>query len=180
MNKQELGASLPSDTLKHKRSLTAFRKPGSEVAALAIAQIFCFLALTRLEPHFFIIHLYQLIPSIAILILLGYGQAHWAYTVGPLVSIVWLGLAYMADLLGSAAERLRTFGSNNLDDNFVALLALLTGVVAVLMTVLCCIHWVKEYSGHERGWRPFLVSLGIVLAYYGILLHWFWDMIPDS
>ena len=100
--------------------------------------------------------------------------------IGPLVSIVWLGLAYMAGLLSSAVERLRTFGGNNLNDNLVALLALATAIVAVLMTVLCRIHWVKEYSGRERGWRTFFISLGTVVVYYGILLHWFWDMIPNG
>jgi len=147
---------------------------------LALVQIFCFLALARLEPRFFIIHLYQLIPYVAILLLVAYGRQRWAYTIAPLISIAWFGLVYMAGLLGSAVERLRSPENFRSDANFVAILAVVTATVAVLMTALCRIHWVKEYAGRGRSWRTFLASLGIVLVYYGILLRWFWDMIPDA
>ncbi|HYL62672.1 MAG TPA: hypothetical protein VE077_08620 [Candidatus Methylomirabilis sp.] len=83
---------------------------------MAVVQIFCFLTPERLEPYYFIIHLYQLIPYLAILLLVVYGQQRWAYTIGPLVSVAWFGLAYMAGLLGSAVERVLTpesVGSRN-------------------------------------------------------------------
>jgi len=160
--------------------MPAFLKPGRDVALLASVQIILFLALTRLEPRFFVIHLYQLIPYIAIVLLVGYRQERWAYMIGPLVSLVWLGLAYTAGLPGLAVERLRTFESSSLEANVVALFALTTAVLAVFLTVLCRVQWVKEYSGRGRTWRTFLVSLGIVVAYYGILLRWFWDMIPNT
>ena len=179
MNRQELAGTLPRDAVVHKRSLNAFRKPGGDVAALAVVQILCFLALTRLEPRFFIIHLHQLIPYAAILILIVYGQARWAYMIAPLVSAAWFVLAYTAGLLGSAVERLRSAPSFSSAADFVAMLAVVIAIVAVIMTALSRIHWVKECSGRARGWRTFFVSLGIVLVYYGILLRWFWDMIPD-
>jgi len=62
----------------------------------------------------------------------------------------------------------------------VTLLAIVTATVAVLMTTLCRIHWVKEYSGRGRTWHTFLVTLAIVVVYYAILLRWFWDMIPNT
>jgi hypothetical protein len=160
--------------------MPAFLSPGCDVAVLAGVQIACFLALTRLESRFFIIHLYQLIPYVAILLLVGYGQQRWAYMIGPLVSLAWLTLASVAGLLSSAVERLRTFGSFSTDANLVTLLAIVTATLAVLMTMLCRIHWVKEYSGRGPTWRPFFISLGIVVAYYAILLRWFWDMIPNA
>ena len=147
-----------------QRVLAIFRKSGTDVALLAVVQILCFLALTRLEPHFFIIHLYELIPYVAILLLVACRHQLWAYAIGPFVSVVWFGLAYMVGLLGSAT-------------NLVAILAIVTAIVAVLMTVRCRIHWVKEYSGREGSWRTFLVSFVIVLTYFGILLRWFWDMV---
>jgi Na+/H+ antiporter NhaD/arsenite permease-like protein len=76
-------------------------------------------------------------------------------------------------------ERLRAFGNSSPDANVVALFALATAVMAVLMIVLSLIHWMKEYSGRQT-WRTFLLSLGIVVVYYGILLRWFWDMIPNT
>jgi hypothetical protein len=167
VSRQELAGIAAAEATARKRVFGMFRKPGSDVAALAVAQILCFLALVRLEPHFFIIHLYELIPYTAILLLIAYGQQRWAYTIGPLVSVAWFALAYIAGLFGSATH-------------FVAILAVVTATVAALMTVLCRIHWVREYSGRERSWRTFLVSFGIVVAYFGILLHWFWDMIADA
>ena len=180
MNRQELTVLAAADDSSRHRQVSRLLKPGRNVATLAGAQILCFLVLTQLEPRFFIIHLYQLIPHVAILILLGCGQARWAYMLGPLVSVVWLCLAFMAGLLSSAVERLRTFGNFGSAENLVALLALATAMIAVLITVLCCIYWVKEYSECAPSWRAFLISLGIVVAYYGILLRWFWDMIPNE
>ena len=180
MNRQELTVLAAADDSSRHRQVSRLLKPGRNVATLAGAQILFFLVLTQLEPRFFIIHLYQLIPHVAILILLGCGQARWAYMLGPLVSVVWLCLAFMAGLLSSAVERLRTFGNFGSAENLVALLALATAMIAVLITVLCRIHWVKEYSECAPSWRAFLISLGIVVAYYGILLRWFWDMIPNG
>ena len=163
MSREEL-AGIGAAEVATQRVLAIFRKSGSDVALLAVVQILCFLALARLEPHFFIIHLYELIPYVAILLLVACRHQLWAYAIGPFVSVVWFGLAYMAGLLGSAT-------------NLVAILAIVTAIVAVLMTVRCRIHWVKEYSGREGSWRTSLVSFAIVLAYFGILLRWFWDMV---
>jgi hypothetical protein len=172
------GIAAPEDSL-HIRGAMTLLKPGRDIAVLAGLQIILFLILTRLEPRLFIIHLYQLIPYVAILLLVAYGHERWAYMLALLVSLAWLGLAYTARLLDLAIERMRTFGSSALDANLVALFALATAVMAVLMTVLSCLHWMKEYSAGDRTRRTFLVSLGIVVAYYGALLHWFWDMIPS-
>lgn len=157
-----------------------FREPGRDVALLATIQIVCFLILTRFEPRFFIIHLYQMVPYAAILLLVGYSLDRWAYAIGGLVSTVWLGLAYTAGLLGSAAERLRTPANSATTDNLVAVLALAIAFLAVLMTVLCRIHWVKEHSELRARRRIFLLSLAMVCAYYLALAHWFWDMIRDA
>lgn len=174
-----IGLAVADDSLR-TRGLTAFVKPGRDIAILAGFQIICFLVLTRLEPRFFLIHLYQLIPYVAIMLLVAYGRERWAYMLGPLVSLAWLGLAFTAGLLDSALERLRTLGSSGPDANLIALLALATAVVGVLMVVLSRIHWMKEYSGRGRTWHTFLVSLGIVVAYYAVLLRWFWDMMRST
>ena len=158
---------------------TGFTKPGRDIAALAGIQIVCFLALTGLEPRFFIIHLYQMIPYGAILVLVGYALDRWAYAIGALVSIVWLGLAYIAGILSSAVERLRIPAHYDATANLIAVLALMTAIVAVLMTVLCRIHWVKADSERRANRRIFLLSSAMVCAYYLVLARWFWDMIRD-
>jgi len=179
MKRIELTGMAPGDSLGD-RGIWAFQKPGRDVAILAGVQIIVFLALARLEPRFFLIHVYQLIPYVAIVLLIGYGREGWAYIIGPLVSLGWLVLASTAGLLTSAIERFRTLGAFSMDANLVAFLAIVTAAAAVLMTTLCRIHWVKDYARHGRTWRTFFVSLAIVVVYYLVLLRWFWDMIPNA
>jgi hypothetical protein len=50
----------------------------------------------------------------------------------------------------------------------------------VLMIVLCARHWHKEYAGLGKTRNTFLVSLGVVAVYYGILITSFWEMIPNA
>jgi hypothetical protein len=159
---------------------SVFQRPGRDIAALASLQILCFLALTGLERRFFIVHLFQLIPYVAIVSLVAVGRQRWAYFVAPLVSLGWLGLAYLAGIPESAVRRLRAFDEIGVQAYLVALLALTTAFLAVLMIVLCRILWVKELSGRGRTLTTFLGSFAMVTAYYAALLHWFWDMIRSG
>ncbi len=179
MKRIELTGLAPGDSLGD-RGIWAFEKPGRDVAMLAGVQIIVFLALARLEPRFLIIHFYQLIPYVAIVLLIGYGREGWAYMIAPLVSLGWLVLASTAGLLTSAIERFRTLGAFRMDANLVSFLAIVTTAAAVLMTTLCRIHWVKDHARHGRTRRTFFASLAIVVVYYLVLLRWFWDVIPNA
>jgi hypothetical protein len=65
-------------------------------------------------------------------------------------------------------------------DIAVSLLAVTTALIALLMIALCARHWSKESAGLGKTLNIFFISLGIVAVYYGIFLHWFWDMIADA
>jgi hypothetical protein len=155
-------------------------RPYRDVATLAGAQIACFLLLTHLEPNFFLIHFYQSILYIAILVMLFYMEDRWAYMIGMLASVVWLGLAYVSGILGSAVRQLSELRTASLTANLVGLVALTTALLAVLMIAFCGRHWMKEYSGLGKTRSTFFVSLGIVAVYYGTLLRFFWEMIPNA
>lgn len=155
-------------------------KPYRDVATLAGVQIACFLLLTHLEPNFFLIHLYQSILYIAILVMLFYTEDRWANMIGMLASVVWLGLAYESGILGSAVRQIFQLRSANLNANLVGMVALTTALLAVLMIAFCGRHWMKEYSGLGNARTTFLVSLGIVAVYYATLLRFFWGMIPSA
>ena len=150
-----------------------------DIATLAGAQIVCFLVLTHVEPNFFLIHLYQSILYVAILVMLFYMEDRWAYMIGAMASIVWLGMAYATGILGGAVQRLLVT-RNDVNAAVVGLVALLTALIAVLMIAFCSRHWMKEYSGLGKLRSTFLVSLGVVVVYYGILIRWFWGMIPNA
>jgi hypothetical protein len=155
-------------------------RPYGDIATLAAVQIGCFLALTQLEPRFLMIHLYQLVPYVAILLLLLYGQSRWAYMIGTLVSAVWLALAYLSGLLGAAVDRLLTFRNTTLESNLVAAIAVASAVLAMMMIAFCRTHWAKERGVLKKTRRTFLVSLALVALYYGVFLRWFWLMIPNA
>lgn len=151
-----------------------------DIAALAGTQLVCFLLLTHLEPNFYLIHLYQSILYIAILVMLFYMEDRWAYMIGMLASFVWLGMAYATGILGSAARQLGELRSSTATANAVGFIALLTALIAVLMILVTGRRWRKEYAGLGKGRNTFLVSLGIVAAYYAILIAFFWEMIPNA
>ena len=155
-------------------------RPYRDVATVAGAQIVCFLLLTHLEPNFFLIHLYQSIPYIAILVMLFYMEDRWAYMIGMLASVVWLGLAYESGILGSGVHQLSELRTASLTANLLGMAVLTTGLLAVLMIVFCGRHWMREYSGLGKARSTFFVSLGIVVVYYGTLLRFFWEMIPNA
>ena len=100
--------------------------------------------------------------------------------IGMLASLVWLVVAFGSGLLDRHIERLFEGGAISLTVKLVGLLALVTGLLATLMVVFCGRHWSKEYSGLGKTRSTSLTSLAIVLAYYGILLRWFWDFMPNS
>ena len=155
-------------------------RPYRDIAALAGAQLVCFSLLAHFEPDFFLIHLYQSILYIAILVMLFYMEDRWAYMIGMLASVVWLSMAYATGILGSAVRQLAELRSNTPNINAVDFLALLTALIAILMIVFTARHWKKEYSGLGKTRSTFLVSFGIVAVYYLILITFFWEMIPNA
>jgi hypothetical protein len=151
-----------------------------DIATLAGAQLLCFIVLTHLEPNFFLVHLYQSILYIAILVMLFYMEDRWAYMIAMLASVAWLGMAYATGILGSSAQRLLDLKNTDVTAALVSSIAMITALFTVLMIVLCARHWHKEYAGLGKTRNTFLVSLGVVAVYYGILITLFWEMIPNA
>jgi hypothetical protein len=154
-------------------------RPYRDIATLSGVQVICFLLLTHYEPEFFLLHLYQSILYIAILIMLFYMEDRWAYMIGMLAPVAWLGLAFSTGLLGGAARQAGLMLRGQGPNNPVTLLAGVTAILAVLMIVFCGRHWMREYAGLGKNLSTFAVSFGVVVVYYGILVMWFWEMIPN-
>jgi hypothetical protein len=149
-----------------------------DIATLSGLQVLCFLLLSHLEPDFFLLHFYQTIVYLAILIMLFYMEDRWAYMIGILAPAVWLLMTFATGLLGGAARQIYQLGGGHELTNPVSFLAGVSAVFSVLMIVACARRWRKEYSGLGKSLSTFVVSLGIVVVYYGILVAWFWHMIP--
>ena len=149
-----------------------------DIATLSALQILCFLLLTHLEPDFFMLHLYQTIIYEAILLMLFYTEDRWAYMIGILAPAAWLVLAYESGLLGAALRQLFRLTQAQAVTNQVSLVAGIVALLSLLMIGFCAYRWKRHYSGLGKGVSTFLISLGIVVVYYGILVVWFWNRLP--
>ena len=149
-----------------------------DIATLAGAQVLCFLLLTHLEPDFFLIHFYQTIIYLAVLILLFYMEDRWAYMLGMLAPAAWLVMAFATGMLGGAIRQTLHIGQGAGLSNIVSLLAGVTAILSLLMIGASGRHWFREYAGLGKSLSTFGISLGIVVVYYGILVTWFWHLIP--
>ena len=137
------------------------------IATLSVLQVLCFLLLTHLEPEFFLLHFYQSIVYLALLILLFYTEDRWAYMIGMLAPAGWLIIAFATGLLGAAGRQLLRLERGMGLTNLVSFLAGITMVLSVLMIAVCARRWHKEYGGLGKSLTTFIVSLGIVVVYYG-------------
>src|SRR5205823_12208372 len=80
-------------------------RPYRDIATIAVLQVVCFSVLGHFEPQFFLLHLCQTIIYMAILILLFYMEDRWAYMIGMLAPVAWLGMVFATGLLGGAARQ---------------------------------------------------------------------------
>jgi hypothetical protein len=149
-----------------------------DIATLAGLQVLCFLFLSHFEANFFLLHFYQTVVYLAILIMLFYMEDRWAYMIGILAPACWLLMAFATGLLGGALRQVFSLGRGRGVTNPVSFLAAITGVLSVWMIVVCVRRWLKEYAGLGKSLSTFAVSFGVVAVYYGILVAWFWHMIP--
>jgi hypothetical protein len=155
-------------------------RPYRDIATVAGAQVICFLLLSHLEPQFFLLHFYQTIIYMAILVMLFFTEDRWAYMIGMLAPAAWLAMVFSTGLLGGAARQvLRVVRGEGLS-NEISFVAAIAAILAVLMIVLCARHWKREYAGLGKAVSTFAVSLGVVAVYYAILVVWFWNMIPTE
>jgi hypothetical protein len=150
------------------------------IATLASALLICFLLLSHFEPEFFLLHLYQSLIYLVIVLLLFYFEDRWAYMIGILAPAVWLLLNYATGELGGAMRQVSRLMRAQRPTNEVTMLAAVIAALAVLMIVSCAYRWKQEYAGLGKGLRTFLISLGIVVVYYIILVAWFWRMVPQG
>lgn len=153
-------------------------RPYRDIAAVSGLLVLCFLFLSHLEPNFFLLHFYQTVIYLAILIMLFYMEDRWAYMIGIVAPAVWLVMTFATGLLGGAVRQVLRIGHGQSLTNPVSFLAAVTALLSIVMIAVCARRWVKEYAGLGKSLTTFAISFGIVAVYYGILVAWFWHMIP--
>ena len=98
--------------------------------------------------------------------------------IGIVAPAMWLWMTFSSGLLGGAARQLLRIGQGHGLTNPVSFLAALSAILSLLMIAVCARRWVKEYAGLGKSVTTFAVSFGIVAVYYGIMIAWFWHLIP--
>jgi hypothetical protein len=155
-------------------------RPYRDIATIATLQVVCFSVLTHFEPQFFLLHLYQTVIYMSILILLFYMEDRWAYMIGMLAPIAWLVMVFATGLLGGAARQVLRLTRGEAVTNEVSFIAAVSALLSILMIVFCARHWKREYAGLGKTASTFAISVGVVAVYYGVLAVWFWNMIPKG
>jgi hypothetical protein len=150
------------------------------IATISSALVVCFLALSHFEPQYFLLHLYESLLYVSVVLLLFYFEGRWAYMLGMVAPAVWLFLTYATGLLGGAMQQFSRLLHLEGTSNEVSLLAGVTAVLSVLLIVFCGYRWKREFAGRGESGKTFLVSLGVVGLYYATLVIWFWEMVPEA
>lgn len=150
------------------------------IATLSGALMVSFLLLSHFEPQFFLLHFYQSLIFLVIILMLFYFEDHWAYMLGMLAPAAWLLLTFSTGLLGGGWRQISRILHAQTPNNIVSLMAGITAILAIAMIAICAYRWKREFSGLGMGLRTFAWSLGVVIVYYGVLVGWFWHSIPQD
>jgi len=148
------------------------------IATLAAALMLSFFYLTNLEPQFFMLHFYQSLIYLVIILMLFYFEERYAYMLGMLAPTVWLAMTYATGLLGGGARQLWRVVKFQRPTNDVSLMAGVIAILSLLMIASCAYRWKREYAGLHKFGKTFAVGLIVVVVYFGILILVFWHMFP--
>lgn len=142
------------------------------IASLALALALCFLFLSRFDAQFFLIHFYESLIYLAIVLMLFYFEDRWAYMMGIVAPAVWLALTVTwAGVRGVAHQISLAFTPGNAFFP-TGLLTALTILLSLALIGSCAKRWRREFTGLRKGSSTFLVSLAVVGAYYAVLVVW--------
>jgi hypothetical protein len=143
------------------------------IVTVATGLMVCFMLLTRYDREFFLLHFYQSLIYILIVLMLFYFHERWAYMLGMVAPAGWLLLSYSTGMLGGAMRQVGRLLVIERPSSAVSMIGAVIAALDVLLIVICAYRWKREYSGLHKGWGTFLGSLGIVVVYYAILVCWF-------
>jgi hypothetical protein len=142
------------------------------VASLALALATCFLLLSHFDPQFFLVHFYESLIYLAIVLMLFYFEDRWAYMLGILAPAAWLVLFTLIGGMGDILHQIVLVLKMEQPDFAAHSLAAVTLVLAILLMAFCAYRWKREFAGEHKGWSTFLVCLGVVVVYYGAMVIW--------
>jgi len=142
------------------------------VASIALALATCFLLLSHFDPQFFLVHFYESLIYLAIVLMLFYFEDRWAYMLGILAPAAWLVLFTLIGGMTGILHQVMLVLTFQRPDFAAHFLAAITLILAVLLMIFCAYRWRREFADAHKGWSTFLVCLGVVIVYYGAMVIW--------
>jgi hypothetical protein len=150
------------------------------IASLAFALALCFLFLSRFDTQFFLVHFYESLIYLAIVLMLFYFEDRWAYMMGMVAPAAWLGLTGLWGGLRNLPQQVSPAFHPGGAFFPVGLLTVFAIVLSVAMIASCANRWRREFAGLGKGRSTLLVSLGIVAAYYAVIVVWILRWPPSA
>ena len=148
------------------------------IATLASAMMVCFFVLSTMEPDFVVLHFYQSVIYLVIVLMLFYFEDRWAYMLGMMVPAVWLLIAYGLGLVGGAMRQVSHLMRAQRPTSDVSTVVIVMVILAVGLIASCAYRWKREYAGQGKTLQTVAVSSVVVIAYYGVLIYWFFKTFP--
>jgi len=142
------------------------------IATLASALMLCFLLLSHFDSQFFLVHFYESLIYVAIVLMLFYFEDRWAYMLGILAPAAWLVLIVAIGGLPDFFRQAVLVLHFQQPDFPAHLLGAFTLILAVGMIAICSLRWKQEFAGLHKGWSTFLVCMGVVAIYYAVMVIW--------
>jgi hypothetical protein len=142
------------------------------IATLAVAAIVSFFLLSRYDPQFFLLHIYESAIYMVLLFLLMYEEEEWAFVVGMAAPAAWVVLVSASNLSGILRQisRVLRFQAPDYPANLIGAVCML---IAVLIFGACLYRWKQDRWGFRHAWRTIGAVAAVVAVYYGILVVWY-------
>jgi len=144
------------------------------IAVLALSVTACFLLLGKMDSRFWMLHIYESLIYGVIAFLLFFSRSRWPYALGILAPSVWILLAIMTNAFGEPMREIQRFLHAQSPNFAVQFVGGMVSLLSVAMIVACGYVWEHRLAKAGETRRTFALSLAIIIAYYGVLVLWFW------
>lgn len=147
---------------------------------MAVALTIGFLLLSYFDSQFYLIHFYESLIYLVIIVLLFFFENQWAYMFGMVMPGVWLVLSLVMGFLPGMSRQISLLAHLRRPNDLSSLIGACIAVLSVILIFLSAYRWRREFAGLGKGSRAMAVSLGVAAAYYGWLAVWMLQWPPSA
>lgn len=140
------------------------------VFMLAALLMMLFFLASNYDRFFFVFHFLEALIYVVVLLLLFYRLDDWAYVIGFLTPLFWIGMTFLSGtLLTGLGALLRLFTFRPIDDP-LGLVGGLVFLAGIALMVVCARSFRREVWGRRGALRTVVGSVVVVGVYYAVLV----------